>query len=551
MLELIPYMLIVAIAGAAGVLCFRQATGLPETRHLAERIVHLERELEQARKQSAEACERRAHALSRLSHELRTPMNAILGFTELLLAGDLEDSQRKQVQMISESGRTMLRLLNDILDITRLENGKFRLVEEATELAGELQYCAELVEAGNDNHGSRIRLQIDPALPPSVKLDRIRLREVLLTLVGNAVKHSGGGLVALEAHAIDQDRKDGLEILVRDTGRGIGPERQAVLFEPFYSKQPGIGDEVARSGLAMPIARQVVRHMGGNLTVDSIPGLGSTFTIRLPLNAAVAEQHEHAASAFPANSPSPRVLVAEDNAINQQLILVMLRCLDIEADLVADSEEAIAAVARASQQGRPYRLVLMDVQMPGMDGLEATRQLRSSGQDTPALPIIALTANCLTEEVEACRKAGMQAHVAKPIRLSDLAEKLKTYIVLAAECGLASSQDSHSSAADNLDVRRTVFTASVSMAALEDKYLCRKQMLLEQVTEILAQDAAKADWERLLRELHRVAGTAANFGNADFGQLSRELGDLVRATPDPAHRQALLSQAYAQMRKAA
>jgi len=139
MLELIPYMLIVAIAGAAGVLCFRQATGLPETRHLAERIVHLERELEQARKQSAEACERRAHALSRLSHELRTPMNAILGFTELLLAGDLEDSQRKQVQMISESGRTMLRLLNDILDITRLENGKFRLVEKATELAGELQ----------------------------------------------------------------------------------------------------------------------------------------------------------------------------------------------------------------------------------------------------------------------------------------------------------------------------------------------------------------------------------------------------------------------------
>lgn len=547
MLELIPLLIIVLIAGASGAWCFVRALRVQAAD--SARIADLERQLAQAQDDAAGARKQRAQALSRLSHELRTPMNGVLGFTEMLLASDLEDSHRLQVRMISESGRMMLRLLNDILDMTRVESGHFRLVEEPTDLAGELRTCVEMIEAGSGSHGTILRWTIDPALPQFVLLDRIRLREVLLNLVGNALKFTDQGAVHIEASLVDGRSKQELEIAVRDTGCGIPAERHEAIFEPFFDAGGSGPGPVAPTGLGLPIARQLVSRMGGELTLASMPGVGSTFSVRLPLVASTEHAKAPSPAALPPSAKHSRVLVAEDNTVNQQVILAMLECLGIRPDLVEDGSKAIDAIDCASSRGEPYSLVLMDIQMPQMDGLEATRHLRASGYPAQELPILALTANCFAEEVAACHEAGMQGHIGKPLKLSDLSESIAPFLADAipssppgATPGACSSE---------CDLRLTSLSSQPAFAALEEKYAGRKLQLCQRVDAILQQDAEQADWESLLRELHKVAGTAANFGDAPFGELSREISALVKSARNPAQRQVLLSQAYKRLKKVA
>ncbi len=477
--------------------------------------------------------------LINMSHELRTPMNGVIGFTELLLEADLPDLQHRQVRLIAESGRAMLRLLNDILDIARIEAGQLRLVAEPVNLREELAQCQGLMQPIAEARGLGLTLACDDALPTSVQLDRLRLRQVLLGLIANAVKFTQHGTIKLSAHMVD----DRIHIAVADNGIGIAAERQAGLFTPFAG-----GDEGARAfggtGLGLAMADQIVRLMGGTIALESTPGHGSVFTVALPLQQVALVSR---APDLPMD-PAPRlplkglrVLIAEDHAINQQLIMAMAESLELDAQLVSDGREAVDAVLRAEQLGTPFQLVLMDVQMPEMDGLEAARTLREAGCSPTDLPIIALTANCYAADVAAARDAGMQAHLAKPIMLADLARAVAEHARFR----------SASEAIAGRDLLRQPEGVSTAIHSLDHRYRQRKQALIYRIEVALAGMPDGDDWREIIASLHKLAGVAANFGEAHLGELSRQLERQLNDAALADQRQRLLAEHWPGWRDAA
>ncbi len=540
MLESVTLLILTLAAGAAGGFVLGRARG---KREACSQVASPDERSELAAQAEASAREadkariQRARALSRLSHELRTPLNAILGFAELLQAGDLDEPHRRQIQLIAESGRTMLRLLADIHDIARLESGRFRLVIETCDLREELQCCADMIAPGAKSCGTAVDWHVASNIPDHVSFDRIRLREVLLGLLGNAVKSAPGGQVSLNAKLVDFGTGSAIEIAVCDNGCGIAPERQEVIFEPFFEHDDWPDNDPDMSGLGLPIARQVIHHMGGELLLESTPGIGSTFTITLPVEVA---PHAAEATAMPGTTivpPDLRVLVAEDNAINQQLILAMLEAVDASTTLVATGSEALTAVAKADAAGEPYDLVLMDLQMPEMGGLEASRRLRHAGFGPDKLPILALSADCFPEDIEQCLAAGMQGHIAKPVRLAELTRKIAEYRRTATD-----SQDV--AERQKPELRIPALPQSIDMAALEAKYANRKEQLFKLVSQALHDAPETVDWEKLLRAMHKIAGTAASFGDAALGDLSRDTCRRLGAERSAKTRRMLLALAF-------
>ena len=467
--------------------------------------------------------------LVNMSHELRTPLNGVVGFTELLLEADLPPEQQQQVRLIAESGRVMLRLLNDILDIARIEAGQMRLVPEAIDLHEELEQCLALMQPIAASRGLTLSLHVAAGLPADLQVDRLRLRQVVLGLIGNALKFTEQGAVnvAAEVH-------EGLvEIAVVDTGIGIAVDRQTTLFTPFASN-----DDSPRpfggTGLGLAMADRIVRLMGGTLSLHSMPGQGSTFTLSLPVQTAlpqIATIPEAEEAAPPAALKGLRVLIAEDHTINQQLIMAMADNLELDATLVSNGREAVDAVIAADSTGLPFQLVLMDVQMPEMDGLEAAQALRAAGFTPARLPIIALTANCYAADVAAVRLAGMQAHLSKPIMLADLAQALAEH--LPSDCG-----DMANTARDLL---RQPAGVSPVVHSLDHRYRRRKQALITRVEAALADSADATDWAEIRSALHKLAGVAANFGDAPLGEVSRQLEQRLRHQAAAKEQQRLLA----------
>lgn len=479
-------------------------------------------------------------ALARLSHELRTPLNGVLGFAELLLAGDMEEPHRAQVQLISESGRTMMRLLNDILDLNRLERGDIRLVLEAADLREDIAFCTRLMEPPASDRGISLRTTVPPDLPEMLTLDHLRLRDILLNLMGNALKRRGVSMIEVNVSLSGET----LRIGVSDNGPAIARAERDNIFEPFYDCDDA---ETAR-GLGLAIALQTVRRMGGDIVLESTPGAGITFTVNLPI---IVTQ---GIPGKPTDRPVPdddlsgtRLLVVEDNPINQQLILAMLEKLGIQTVLVGDGMQAIAAVDMARCEGEGFDLVLMDLQMPGLDGLETTRLIRQSGIEASELPILALTANCFADDIVACRDAGMQGHIAKPVQLADLSAQIaanrKTASAIEHPVLLQTRQ------AADLDIRTVDAKLGSSTPGLEDKFSARKAELFRMIRRQLCEEPEEVDWDSLLRELHKLAGSAANFGEAELGDLSRRTSREIRQTQNPRARQLRLSRAYAEMCK--
>ena len=510
-------------------------------------LAELHKQLEQARKRAAEAHRGRALALTRLSHELRTPLNGMLGFTELLLAGDLEGEARQQAQLISESGRSALRLVNDVLDLAKLESGSFRLVEEDTDLRGEMQNCVDMMQPAARLSGVALKANLDPALPARLTFDSLRLREIVLGLLGNAIKFAGPGMVILDARCIDNR----LQLSVIDNGPGIAADLRSKIFEPFFCAQDSDASRSSASNLGLAIARQTVRAMGGELTLHCDEGTGCTFTISVPVKTAF-EQEAAETPALDAAGDDLRVLVAEDNPINQHLILSMLEKLGITATLVSNGEEVLVEVDRATIQGCPFDLILMDVQMPELDGIETTRHLRQSGYGEEQLRILALTANCFPEDIEACHEAGMQGHIAKPVSLAALSQAISR---------LSSSEDVETEDApvsdipietpNNLAIAPYLRDASDAVEILQQKYCARKQELFALIEQLLSEDADKSDWAVLQRELHKLSGIAANFGEARLGEVSREVSKSITTQQDDTAKRNALSRGVEELREAA
>ncbi|MGB3166070.1 MAG: ATP-binding protein, partial [Alteraurantiacibacter sp.] len=504
-----------------------------------QRSKDLEEDLKEARRKAIHQARAKSQFLASMSHEIRTPMNGVVGFTELLLKSDLDEEQRAQAQLIADSGRAMMQLLNDVLDHAKIESGQMQLQPEPTDLRHKLQHAVKLMEPMARAKGLSLGVWVDDTVPQQVEMDRLRMRQVLLNLVGNAIKFTQNGGIDVEARVENSTDGRTLLISVIDTGIGIHDSKLDAIFSPFKQEDGSTARKFGGTGLGLAISSQLVGMMGGRITVHSKQGVGTQFTIRLPLKAAAAPGEPLAGERLAGEQSTSclagkRVLIAEDHTINQELIMAMAVSLELDAVLTANGDEAVRAVRDAEHAGKPFAVVLMDMQMPEVDGLAATRRLREQGYDAATLPIIALTANCYPEDVAACKEAGMQSHLGKPVTTVALARELARWL----------SDDGGTSAP-------VAEIAPARSAGLEDRYRSRKQELVEQLRHSLERAPAQTDWSELARQLHKMAGVAANFGEPELGEASRRLEHQFVTIGEPEAAQRALAREMPLFEKAA
>ena len=374
-----------------------------------------EADLERA-KVAAEAGARvKAEFLANMSHELRTPLTGMLGVHDLLMSEDsLSVSQTRLLGLAQESGRSLLTIVNDILDFSKIEAGQLTVEALPFGLRALLEACRELSVEAVRGRAVSISVEVAPGMPDWFIGDPTRLRQVVLNLATNAIKFTTDGHVVLRARASDTGPVPQVTIEVVDTGIGIAADALPHLFERFAQADGSISRQYGGTGLGLAISRRLVRLMRGEIGATSRVGEGSTFWFRVPLPLAQAMDGGPGRTALTAPAPlARRLLLAEDNPINQEIIGTVLRQKGHAVTVVGDGERAVTAVATEA----PFDLVLMDVQMPGQDGLAATRAIRQAEAESGGarLPIVALTANAMAEEIARCRAAGMDAHVAKPV----------------------------------------------------------------------------------------------------------------------------------------
>ena len=378
---------------------------------LEERVAERTRELAEARRTAEEALKARGAFLAMMSHEIRTPLNGVLGMTGVLLDSPLSAEQRGQLDTIRRCGFSLLTLLNDILDFTKIEAGRLVFEEVPYAPRALVAECLDVLAQSAAEGGTRVESAVDDAVPGRVLGDPSRVRQVLLNLAGNAVKFTRGGAVAVSAGR-DGDR---LRFVVRDTGVGIAPEALARLFQPFVQADASTTRRFGGTGLGLAICRRLVDAMGGEIGVESAPGRGSTFWFTVPLAAAPDAAPVRARTPVVVHLRPLRVLVAEDNAVNQRVVNAILARQGHHVTLVADGRAALDALAAS-----PYDVVLMDCEMPELDGYAATRQLRAREGDGRRTRVVALTANAFEEDRQRALASGMDAWLPKPFRHEDL-----------------------------------------------------------------------------------------------------------------------------------
>lgn len=387
---------------------FAQIQGLVET-------VDAERQM----RERAEAADRaKSDLLAVVSHELRTPMGAVISLSELLLNGTLDTTQRRYADTLQQSARSLLTVLNDILDYSKLEAGRFELDCAVSDLHELVKSVGSELQARTRKKGLLGAVNVGMSCPRFVKGDAVRLRQVLTNLTDNAVKFTQRGSVHLHANAGEANGKLRLRFDVTDTGIGFGEFQKQRLFQPYA--QVDRTNAGQGTGLGLSISRRLVELMGGEIGCESAPGQGSLFWFTIPIERAdIIPSKDVPAS----GTLVGHVLVVEDNAVNRMLIGAYLEEFGLTYDVVGDGSTALARLA-----ARNYDLVLMDIMMPELDGVESTKRIRKLGGDAAEVPIVAVTAHAMKGDREDYLAAGMDSYVSKPIRGRDLFAALKPYL---------------------------------------------------------------------------------------------------------------------------
>jgi signal transduction histidine kinase/CheY-like chemotaxis protein len=474
--------------------------------------------------------------VSMVSHELRTPLNGVIGMTDLLLQSDLAPQARAYAEGVQRSGEVLLAVIDDILDLSKIEAGKLDLESAPLDVRQVIAEAEEVFAERAETKGVALTCDVEAAVPADLEGDPIRLRQVLLNLIGNALKFTEAGSVRVAVRVAEElTEAVRLRFEVADTGIGIEPDQRERLFEPFAQADSSTTRKYGGTGLGLSICQRLVHLMQGDIGLESQPGQGSTFWFTVPVRRAAASASVPPAPARGAPRPralpgraEPRLLLVEDSWMNQQVALGMLEQLGYEADLAKDGREALEAIERHA-----YAAVLLDCQMPEMDGFQMAAELRRREAESgrSPVPVIAMTASAMPADRERCLASGMNDHLAKPVRILELSAKLAHWVVGDGNSGTVPT--------DVLDASALAEVARLQrpgrpnlVAAIVKRFRAEAPRRLEALQEAIARGDAVAVSEYA----HSLKGDSRRIGGTEVGQLCAQIealgrsGELARAS---------------------
>ena len=484
---------------------------------LEERIRQRTQELEKAMHGALAASQAKSEFLANISHELRTPMNGLLGMLDLVLDSPVGGEQREQVEIAQRCAYSLLDLLNDILDLSKIEAGRMILEKVPFDLRSVAEDCVRAQGAKAQQKGIELRYEYSGDLT-HVTGDPLRLRQIVANLLSNAIKFTEKGWVSVrQSVSAEADGKLTMVLDVADTGSGIPAEKVPLIFEKFTQADSSISRKYGGTGLGLAITKRLVELQGGQIRVESRVGRGSTFTVEIPFETAPASEPAvepplEQRTAVPATKQA-RLLLVEDNAVNQRVVLAMLRKKNYAIDVANNGQEALDKLQRATE---PYNLILMDVQMPVLDGLETTKAIRRNNA-WDNLPIIAMTAHAMIGDRERCLQAGMNAYVSKPVQQAGLIAVIEQYLA---------------SGTGQLAVPKTSGVERI----LTDKLMQQDRALVSEMLRLfmevaperlqrLETAAASADAQTLSEEAKRIGAAAEHIASTSLRQLAQSIGE--------------------------
>jgi len=481
-----------------------------------------EADLIAARAEADKANRAKSDFLASMSHEIRTPMNGVIGFADLLLDSNLNDGQRENVERIREAGKSLLAIINDILDISKIEAGKLELEALPMSPASIVDSAASILGKQVVGKGLKLKVELEAGLPGWISGDPTRVRQILLNLLSNALKFTDAGQIAIRCRRETGQGKPLLRFEVSDTGIGIPKDRQHLLFQDFSQLDRSTTRRFGGTGLGLSICRRLAEAMGGQIGVSSEPGLGSLFWFTMAL-VETSQPKELTAKVSLLKDASPaRILVAEDLPMNQLIVQGMLGAAGHEVTVVGNGAEALEAI-----QASRFDLILMDMEMPEMDGISATRAIRALEKPACEVPIIALTANAMLDDAAACRAAGMNDFLSKPIIRDELVAMIRKW------SGVKAGEPPPGAEAGSAPVLDEAVLQGIERLLGKEKAAGLTEMFRQRVEQMVPLFSGLEDRTTLARETHNLVSLAGNIGCMELMNAARDLsGALKRDAAD-------------------